>query len=261
MLPKEEWLQKAQRLAVGRTERLYHRRERRPNLVVGHDQDKYWAYCQACKEGGVQEKTHVRLTEKSPERERSNLTLPTDLVAVGDDPMYTALMLRFLQSKGVTYDMLPQPVQYSPSRKRILLNYHGRWLGRDVTGDAKEKWLTYNHAEFLMSSPREFIGVSTVVEDAFSFFKVMYAVIPLRQVDVYCALGTRIKDSLTLAMLDAKQVVWMFDGDPAGYSGAAAGALRMRSLGVPSVAACAPPGKDPKDLTCDEIRSFIQEFR
>src|SRR5574337_600338 len=61
MLPQHEWLPHAKALAVGMKNRITHRNERRPNLVVGNAHDRFWAYCQACREGAVLEKDHVRL--------------------------------------------------------------------------------------------------------------------------------------------------------------------------------------------------------
>src|SRR5574337_1075011 len=56
MLPQHEWLPHAKALAVGMKNRITHRNERRPNLVVGNAHDRFWAYCQACREGAVLEK-------------------------------------------------------------------------------------------------------------------------------------------------------------------------------------------------------------
>ncbi len=261
MLPKEEWLPQAKRLAVGMQDRLYHGQEHRPNLVVGNSGDRWWAYCQACKRGGVEMKEHVRIDVQSPERARSDLTMPHDMKRLCDLDLHTQETLGgFLATKCMDPCMLP-PLYYSDNRKRLLLQYNGGWFGRDVTGDALEKWLTYNRTQYLLhshpNSPK-----AVVVEDAFSFFKVIWAT--HGKLTVACALGTGIKDSLTLALVPVThrpghEIIWMFDGDAAGRSGARQGTVRLRGLGARSFDACAPDGKDPKDLTGEEIRHHLGE--
>ncbi len=251
MIPEDLWLHRAKRLPVGQSERIRHLNERRPNLCIGNAVDRWWCYCQACKQGGVVQKTHVRL-DVSPERTRSNLTLPNDMRTLEQCELNVqAAITMFLHSKGMDFMYLP-PLWYSESRKRLLMQHTRHWLGRDVTGDALEKWLTYNGALYLHSN--RYKPVAVVVEDAFSFYKVSWA---CPEVDVYCALGTQIKDALVVLLKTHQEVRWMFDGDPAGYHGARKGAQRMRGLGVHSYECCAPPMKDPKDLTVQQIRNNI----
>ena len=59
MLPEQDWLDKAKRLAIGMRVRVRHRHESRPNMVIANEKDKFWAYCQKCKEGAVVQKEHV----------------------------------------------------------------------------------------------------------------------------------------------------------------------------------------------------------
>lgn len=247
MLPHHEWLEQAKRLAIGMRIRVKHRNERRCNLIICNDTDKYWAYCQACKDGGVVQKEHVRFDLMSPEAKKSNLSIPHDLSNAKEFAQVGA----FLVSKGMDYMYLPNNVLYSPSRKRILLNEHGEWHGRDITGNAKEKWLSYNHSIFVgvVRSP-----IAIVTEDLFSMYKVRWALRDDSSVDVLCALGTGIKTPLTVELLKAERVLWMFDGDAAGYKGAQEGAHRMQALDRSSAAVCAPLGHDPKDLECEAIR-------
>lgn len=253
MLNPKDWLSKAKRLAVGMQDRVYHRNEKRPNLVIGNAGDRYWAYCQACKEGGIERKEHVRLTGSSPEAKRSDLSTPKDLMRIRDMEEHARYpLLAFLASKGMDMCMLPE-LWYSCTRKRILMLTASGWLGRDVSGGALEKWLTYNKAKFLTNQMAARKAV--VVEDAFSYFKVRWAT--QDTVAVYCALGTGIKNALAVACLMHDEVIFMFDGDAAGLKGAEEGSARMRGLGVRSYPLCAPPGLDPKDLTAEQIRNLI----
>ena len=251
MLPKEEWLDRAKRLAIGMSYRVRHKQERRHNLVIGNDHDKWWCYCQACKEGGVVQKDHVRLDLTSPERTRSILTLPIDMTPAIPDSVY-----RFLASKGMDVKYLGS-LLYSQSRKRLLLQEDGGWFGRDVTGDAMEKWLTYNGTQYVGKVTPG--STCVITEDLFSMYKVRWALREQTEYCTLCALGTGIKDSLVRALLNADRVVWMLDGDTAGYKGASEGAHRMEALGVPSVARCAPDGLDPKDMEINSIISHLKE--
>ena len=94
MIPEREWLPQAQRLAVGMRLRVRHRRESRANMTIGNDRDRWWCYCQRCKEGGVVTKDHVLLT--SPiEVVEHDLSVPADLRPVMGSHTYSkALRLR-----------------------------------------------------------------------------------------------------------------------------------------------------------------------
>lgn len=250
MIPEEEWLAQARALAIGMKKRVYHRSERRPNMVVGNAPDRWWCYCQACKQGGVVQKEHV-LLGIPPATPDADLTMPHDLLPLaGSD--WEVPTLRFLARKHMDCTYLP-PLWFSASRQRLLLDTGHGWMGRDITERSPQKWLTYNRSQYL---GRVRAGqAAVVVEDTFSWYKVRWAC--RDWCAVVCALGTQIKDSLTLELMQAGRVLWFFDGDDAGRKGAEAGAHRMRGLGVPSEARCAPLGMDPKDMTCDSIVHHI----
>lgn len=260
MLDRECWLKKAQALPVGGSDRLFHGRENRPNLVIQNLSTKWVAFCQCCKEGGVVDKEHVRLDVVSPEAKRSDLSLPSDLQSsmVWPEPT-TQAIAKFLASKGMDLIMLPN-AYYSDRRKRLLVQtaYHPGWMGRDLTGNALEKWLTYNGQHYLLEQRSS--AALIAVEDAFSFYKVIWATKSLG-CSVMCALGTGMKPSIMTAMLKFNSIYFMFDGDAAGYKGATEGANRMQALGKVAYAACAPSGCDPKDLAAEHIRRLILDRR
>lgn len=256
MLLREEWLKKAQALCIGRTDRVFHKRETRPNLVIWNKGDRWSAYCHACHKGDVVMKEHVRLDVLSPEVKRSDLSLPQDmrLHSLMDEGTQ-AMLATFLASKGMDNLMMP-PWYYSCTRKRILIQLNEGWMGRDVTGTALEKWLTYNGQHYLWKA-RGAARHTVCVEDTFSWLKVIWATEGRINCNVLCALGTGIKDSIMMRLLKQEYVQFMFDGDAAGYKGAAEGAQRCRGLSIRATACCAPAGKDPKDLTGEEIRNLI----
>lgn len=259
-LPDEEWLHLAKKLAVGVRSRHYHRREGRPNLVVGNEAGKWWAYCQACKAGGVVEKDHVRITGGSAPASSTHLDLPRDSTPILElDEFSRDAVLRLLAEKNMDQMYLP-PIHFSEQRKRMLIDTGQGWLGRDTTGHSPQKWLTYDGSLWLGKQHGEVSDMAVVVEDPFSYYKVRWAFREEPTVTVYCALGTVARPSLRIMLLPYTDVVFFFDGDDAGVTGARREARAVRGLGTRAIARPAPDGFDPKDLSIDDIRSFINEL-
>lgn len=253
MLPEHEWLDKAKRLSVGMKVRVLHRSERRPNMIVGNAPDRWWCYCQACKEGAVVQKEHVILGSADP-APAADLSFPPDLRLIqGTDAELP--VLRFLARKSMDSTYLP-PIWYSASRKRMLLDTGHGWMGRDITEKSPQKWLTYNRSKLLGTVKQG--APAIMVEDTFSWYKVRWAI--RDRVPVLCALGTGIHDALMLALAQCNHAVWFFDGDPAGYSGAEEGTRRVRAFGIPSSTVSPPQGKDPKDMHCNDIVTLLGEY-
>lgn len=255
-LPDEEWLPQAMRLPVGRSARIYHKREGRPNLVIKNLVDKYTAYCHACREGAVKQKEHVRLTGVPAPKDSSSLSVPTDLVAFQNlTELHKQRLLELLASKGMDFMYLPE-LWYSDSRKRLLIRTDQGWMGRDVTGNSLQKWITYNNQKFL-AKPASIRNVAVIVEDTFSFYKVCWAMRHCPNVGVYCALGTELNRELLLRLIQYEQVLFFFDGDKAGWSGSTDAAQRVRAFGVPSRSHCATLACDPKDMQINDIKEHI----
>lgn len=260
MLPEHEWLAQAKRLAVGMKSRIKHRNEKRINLVIGNDPDKYWAYCQRCHEGGVVKKDHVLLGDYDP-------IIPVELGTPDDMKMvrfseYEVPVARFLATKNMALTYMPQDLRVSPSQRRLIVPcsthndcfYHGR----DLTGRSDRKWLNYNSQQIVLAPTYQQRKRVVVVEDLFSMFKVNWAAhnsnIP---VNVVCALGTAIKGSLVVQLMEFDNVIWFFDADPAGTDGALNGMRRMRVWNRQRFIK-PPAGCDPKDMDCKDIVSLIK---
>jgi hypothetical protein len=236
---------------------VYHRREGRPNLVIGNESGKWWAYCQSCKQGGVVAKDHVKITGGTAPASSTHLDLPRDSLPILDlDEFCRDAVLRMLASKNMDQMYLP-PIHFSEQRKRMLIDTGQGWLGRDTTGHSPQKWLTFDGTLYLESLKPGIVAV--VVEDPFSYYKLKWA---LRETDVsvFCALGTVVRPVLALKLLAYASVVMFFDGDAPGYVGADREAKKMRGLGVKAVARCAPDGFDPKDLTIEQLREYMDEL-
>lgn len=261
MIPKEEWLPKAKRLAIGQKLRVRHLREKRANLIIANENDKYWCYCQRCKDGSVQLKEHVRFQEGvSPEAHRSDLTLPQDMRPVLGEEMLENAIGAFLAGKSMDFMYVPaDTLKYSASRKRLMVQVQGKWFGRDITGSAAQKWLSYNGAHFVgerFKTNMLVAGTAIVVEDLFSYFKVKHC-LTLTKYSVYCSLGTGMHGTLMQELIKFPRVLFFYDGDSAGYDGAEKNARRLKVFGPSTAALCAPPGLDPKDMTQEAIIKHI----
>lgn len=261
-LPDDEWLHIAKRLPVGSRTRVYHRREGRPNLVIGNESGKWWAYCQSCKQGGVSEKDHVKITGGKAPESSTHLDLPRDSTPILElDEFGRDAVLRLLALKNMDQMYLP-PIHFSEQRKRMLIDTGQGWLGRDTTGHSPQKWLTYDGTLWLGDDVGAVQRTAVIVEDPFSYYKVSWALRGASDYTVYCALGTVIRPSLVRSLLriGPERVVCFFDGDDPGDTGAKREASKLRGLGVRALARCAPTGFDPKDLSIEDIRSFTHEL-
>lgn len=256
-IPTEDWIHIAKRLPVGRTTRITYKRDTRPNLVIGHDDGKFWCYCQKRKEGGVVEKSHVMVTGAAAPQGSTRLDLPSDRVLLrGMDEYAAGAIAGLLAAKNVDALFLPQ-LWFSEDRKRLLMDTGQGWLGRDTTGRSDQKWLTYQGTKYLGSGPAD--SVAVVVEDPFSYYKVKWALREQRGYTVYCALGTVARPVLALKLALHQLCIFFLDGDAPGYRGADAGVKRLRGLGTKALARCAPEGMDPKDMAAQAIREHLSE--
>ena len=255
MIPHEDWLDQAKRLAVGMKLRVRHRNEGRMNMVIGNDTDKWWCYCQRCKEGAVVEKSHVILGQVGGPVD-TDVMLPPDITPL-QHTEFEVPVARFLADKCMAFPYLPNNLYYSGSRKRLMLNIEGRWHGRDLTGRSTQKWMNYNNAKYV-GHP----GTNTVlVEDLFSMFKTRWAMRGDPSVHVMCSLGTGCHTPLVAALAGAAHVrnlIWFYDADEAGDDGVSAGTRRMNAYGIRQCRSRPPEGLDPKDMRCEDIRLLIQ---
>lgn len=266
-IPQEDWLHLAKRAPINGQNRHRHGKEARPNLVVGNTPDRYWAYCQSCKAGGVVMKTHVLFSTKPPPLSE-DLTLPSDIVAAADaEPHVQHAIGTFLATKGMDLKFLPYATSFSESRKRLLVPINGQWMGRDTTGKSLQKWLTYNQQSYVEAKlPHSHNKRAVITEDLFSMLKVSYALGGTFEnvgTSVFCSLGTKINAPLFLKLIqEYSEVVSFYDGDTAGWWGCQNNDMRLRALSLSTratvVTQCAPRGLDPKDMSIPDIRAHVR---
>lgn len=258
-VPEAEWLHLAKGTPVGSKRRVRHLRERRVNMVVGNEPDRWFCYCQSCKEGQIVMKEHVRVTGVPAPKESESLALPLDLVNVlHADTATQAGVLGFLAHKNMDAVYLP-PLYFSPSRKRLLIPSANGWLGRDTTERSMQKWLTFTvGTTFLGQTKPGLKQIAVVVEDPFSYYKVMWALRDFPEYTVFSSLGTSVSDALVMVLLSYQDVRFFYDGDKAGWKGAAVETSRFRAFGCKSQSMCAPNDMDPKDMTIEQIREHLK---
>lgn len=262
-IPNDEWLAAAKGTAVGQQRRIRHRQEGRDNMIVGNTSDRWWAYCQACRAGGVESKTHVFLGGPPP-KESNNMTRPTDARLVADLLPHErdALTLQ-LARKGMDWMYFDSDrIEWSESRHRLLVHTPGdAVMGRDTSERSPQKWLTYDRQHYLI--PRYPSKNILLVEDTYSYYKVAYA---CRRAGIdattLCTLGTSIHDQTFLYLLRNASRVWSFyDGDAAGYRGCNTNMKRLNAAGIYGGSGdhieCAPYGMDPKDMNLDKITQHV----
>ncbi|CAI3971364.1 DNA primase [Variovorax phage VAC_51] len=262
-LPNDEWLHLAKATGVGQQRRTRHRSERTEALTVGNTPDRWWAFCQRCKKGAVEMKTHV-FTQQAAPRESKLLTRPTDARNIEALRAFERDELtRQLAEKGMDWMYLPGGIltQWSATRHRLLISTPSGTMGRDTSGKSDQKWLTYDRQHFL--TPEDEFPRVVLVEDTYSYYKVRYAArhfnIPM---SVMCTLGTALHASAFRLLLEKSRRVWSFyDGDPAGWKGEAQNHIRLAAVGLAgkpyTATACAPTGMDPKDMKLNAIAAHL----
>lgn len=271
-LPNDEWLHLAKGCAVGQEKRVRHKHELSPAMNVGSTADRWWAYCQRCKIGAVEMKSHVMLVDREPPRSR-DLTLPHDMKDIQALPKWQQdFLAKFLASKGMDFNYL-HGVKWSEERARLMVptkwvdqGARGvnpvEWMGRDTSGKSGQKWLTYNGQHYV-GEPQT-TRLALLFEDCFSYQKAAWAV-QSDAVTCYCTLGTAIHDSLFLKLLKHHtKVASFYDGDVAGWFGSMKNHTRLHAAGIAcdthGKAQCAPEGKDPKDMSIFDIREHVAKL-
>ena len=263
-LDREDWLELAKRLPVGRSTYMHHGADRSPKMIVRNLVDRWTAYCHKCGMGGTVMKEHVKLT--SPEaltKERpAKSTDPGPLLPIPACPENVQrVIIQHLQSKGVSLECFDAQPYYSAQDQRLVFIAPEGIIGRDLTGKHPAKWHSYNKSEFMRGKKQAFLGsVVVLTEDYYSAAKVSkYAC--NESVMGVAMLGTEIQPALVLELLRAEHVVLAFDGDAAGDAGYTKANRQLGLLDIPHSKFQVPAGLDPKDLPPEQLASAFTFWR
>ena len=263
-IPNEEWLHLAKVVPVGQQRRHIHLREGRDNMIVGNRDDRWWAYCQSCKAGAVEMKSHVLLMPREPVESRV-MTIPDDAEYIPNLFGYQRdFVAMFLARKHMDLTYLPGLTRWSESRHRLYVPTRSGMMARDTSEKSGAKWLTMTGQQWLDHECAGRFNAACLVEDTFSFFKVQHVASKHNlPVTVYCSLGTKMHTALFLRCLQSHTAVSSFyDGDGAGWVGAAENSVRLVGAGIGSglspAVTCATRGLDPKDMVEDDIRAHLE---
>lgn len=285
------WLAACKRLAVGQTAR-FRCCGRTPAGVLYNKPESWELYCHRCKSHERERKQFVSMA--APEVLPRVLPAPAQLIRVSQAPAEVqAHVYSFMVSKGLMPDMLEDALWSEELKRLVFQTQPGTYIARAMHSYQQPKWLMLGgtqsyaiapaqvgivqtnvptthsaqitHSISAVSAPAKALdaladaGLVVLTEDYLSARKVQWvaekymAGTMLRSVSL---LGTRLQLSLKSLIVQAnKPVLLMLDGDAAGDAGTARISRELRPF-VP-VSSYQIPGKDPKDMTVQEILSGL----
>lgn len=246
----DHWLPQAKRLPVGRSARIHHGAETRPNLVVRNEAGRYSAYCHHCHEGGVQPKEFVSVVKAPPDPKVKNPKCPGALVAFKDAPeALKKELIEFLLTKDMHTALMPEFCYYSAQDKRLVFNTPDQVVGRDLTGASHAKWYSYTRSvQYNRAAFKDFKDqVVVLTEDYFSALKGQHYA-PDHGLCV-ALMGTELHADLTVELCRAKFIVILMDNDKAGHTAAPKIQRTLELLGVPCVVDFPYANEDPKNMS------------
>lgn len=259
---EEPWLRACKRLPIGGTAR-FRCCGRTPAAVLYNNPDSWQMWCHRCKQTAYERKEFVTLA--APVQQRDMPAVPDDAVLLQEAPAETqSHVYSFLVGKGIMPDMIPENTKWSQEQKRLLFPAgESTWLGRATTNWVQPKWLTYGPAvQYAIAQPASPQNATEVVltEDYLSALKLAYVSSKFFQSRALpiALLGTRLSPRLKAGLVDMKlPVLVMLDGDTAGYSGTET--VRKHLKPFLPLREFSVPGKDPKDLQCNQILEVFNE--
>ena len=251
---REWWLPQAERLPVGGSIRVIHPADMgaRASVLIRNAPGEYSVWCFRRNAGDYVPKQHV-IPEVAPVPTSSEP--PPDVVKLQDAARHAQeACVSFLVKRGVTPSMFPENVLgWSTEARRLMFDYQGILLGRDISASPQIKWVDYSHNPEAVWHVGDSARV-VLVEDVLSAHKVAYCTgwgsIAVR--------GTRLSNAILLRLLKAEQVVLMPDGDTAGWMAARAWSRDLRGLGIKAREIHLGRDLDPKNLQSRELRAMIR---
>lgn len=248
------WLRIAKSLPVGGQKRF--RCCGSTKAGVAFNNPAAWsAYCHRCKEPMYERKQYAEAP--TIQVERPVQPAPADVISINDASQYEReLAYKFLISKGLMPDMVPNLCYSSDARRLVFPLSSTLSLGRAMMDWMQPKWIQFGgQSTFALTTPKKQNAQAIVLtEDYLSALKVQYASNQFGSGDVVCAalLGTRLDRRLKLLIAQqATPTILMLDGDKAGYEGIER--IRKDLRIYTDVRDYTIDGLDPKDMTMQQI--------
>lgn len=245
-LPKEEWLDDAMALPIGRAKRVYHGGEHRANMRVQNMHDRYVAYCFSCNEGGVHLKDFVYGAPPVLVQDTLHLDF-SKVIPISDmDYKEQSKLHKFLNDKGVHTGMfLGFTLGWSTEAHRLIIQNQDKVLGRDIHNQSKLKWVAYrNYRDYCRCFVGEPSGIVVLTEDLFSAVKIQFYCPYVKAVAIN---GTVLSTEL-LNKLQGCHVILALDGDKTGQKATGIIKQRLNLFGYTNGTLILPEDKDPKDM-------------
>jgi hypothetical protein len=179
-----------------------------------------------------------------------------DLIALS-----SALYEHYIEPYGITQeDVIDQGIKYAPDEGRIyypLYDMYGYMFGetlKTVYPNTQPKSL---HNFWSHTTPHLHFPLGQAVNQTLVLVEDVISAIKISNL-TYCAalLGSHITEALVLYLKEhgVKEIIIMLDSDATGV---AAGYVKKYQGVINTRLAVCPKGKDPKDLTLDELRNKL----
>ncbi|BAS69525.1 putative DNA primase [Pectobacterium phage PPWS1] len=263
MIPREDWLHHAKRLAVGQKRRVNHGCGRTASLDVYNNDECWSCWCFRCHEGGRVHKEHQSIRVMREDTSRIG-PVPATALHISQVSAYEQRQIwDLLIRKGCPPGIIPEEMLwYDKTTRRVLVRQGLRALGRALSAQQQPKWLMFgewwNQPRIWMTRYRD-AGPMVLVEDALSSYKVAKAIehyAPESSLSVAAVLGT-VLTSASLPLVAGRDVLCMFDGDKPGALGSIELRKRLSVFGG-RFQDIRPDVGDPKDM---ELEAVWQRLR
>lgn len=257
------WLAACKRLAVGQTAR-FRCCGRTPAAVLYNKTDSWQMYCHRCHSSTTERKQFVSMA--APEVLPRVLPAPAHLIRVSQaSAEVQAHVYSFMVSKGLMPDMLEDALWSEELKRLVFQTQPGTYIARAMHSYQQPKWLMLGGTQsYAVAAPAKALdavagaGLVVLTEDYLSARKVQYVADRYsgQKICAIALLGTRLQITLKAKLIEQSTgVLLMLDGDAAGDAGTARISRELRPF-VP-VRSYQIPGKDPKDMTVQEILSGL----
>lgn len=260
-----DWLEAAKRLPLGHKRRVRHDCSENRDMVIGHDEIGYSAYCHRCGPVGNEKHGYRNLEELQRLRELNSLAqepqsneLPKDFTTA--IPKEQAC---WLFKAGITVHRAADcGIGWSPSLFRIVIPLYGDsgdllyWQARAVRKGQVPKYtnppIPKTNLLYWVRPRDEREGTSRVVvtEDILSAIRIG------KHVTAASILGTKTSDSQAAQLSEYARVDYWLDPDSAGVGGSIAGTRKMALLTSSGQIGNDCP-VDPKNLPDRELREIL----